>query len=84
MTVAAAGGVDGAGSAPELLIEIGEVALAPGTGGACDGVKIWDRKFDRGFPEAEILKQRVRGQLDPARDLGHVNRASWGGLEQPP
>jgi selenoprotein W-related protein len=70
--------------AQELLstfsTEIGEVALVPGTDAiftiACDGVTIWDRKGDGGFPDAKILKQRVRDQLDPGRDLGHVDRMS--------
>ncbi|WP_206453685.1 SelT/SelW/SelH family protein [Aurantimonas marina] len=68
--------------AQELLstfgLDLGEVALVPGTGGVfeiCyDGARIWDRKADGGFPEAKILKQRVRDRLDPARDLGHSDR----------
>lgn len=58
--------------------DLGEVALVPGTGGVFeigyDGVTIWERKADGGFPEAKILKQRVRDRLDPARDLGHSDR----------
>ena len=50
----------------------------PGTGGvfhiSCDEVQIWERKVDGGFPEAKILKQRVRDQIDPDRDLGHNDR----------
>ncbi|QRM33215.1 SelT/SelW/SelH family protein [Microvirga sp. VF16] len=68
--------------AQELLstfgTDLGEVALVPGTGGmfqiAYEGEIIWDRKRDGGFPEAKILKQRVRDQLDPARSLGHSDR----------
>ena len=41
----------------------------------CDGVQIWERKADGGFPEAKVLKQRVRDQIDPARDLGHNDRS---------
>jgi selenoprotein W-related protein len=68
--------------AQELLstfgTDIGEVALVPGTGGvfeiAYDGEPIWERKRDGGFPEAKVLKQRVRDRLDPDRDLGHSDR----------
>ena len=68
--------------AQELLSTFGpdlaEVALVPGTGGvfeiAYDGETIWERKADGGFPEAKILKQRVRDRLDPGRDLGHNDR----------
>jgi selenoprotein W-related protein len=59
--------------------DLGEVALIPGTGGVFqihyDGELIWDRKHDGGFPDAKTLKQRVRDRLDPARDLGHIDRA---------
>ena len=65
--------------AQELLstfgTDLGEVALVPGTGGIfeieCDGNLIWERKRDGGFPEAKVLKQRVRDVMDPSRDLGH-------------
>jgi selenoprotein W-related protein len=70
--------------AQELLstfgADLGEVALIPGTGGvfriACEGDLIWDRKREGGFPDARTLKQRVRDRLDPARDLGHVDRGA--------
>lgn len=55
--------------------DLGQVALAPASGGTfhitCDGVQVWERKADGGFPEAKVLKQRIRDQIDPARDLGH-------------
>ena len=35
---------------------------------------LWDRKVDGGFPETKELKRRVRDVIDPARDLGHVDR----------
>ncbi|TWG98007.1 selenoprotein W-related protein [Mesorhizobium sp. J18] len=58
--------------------ELGEVALIPGTGGifeiTCNGELIWERKRDDGFPEAKVLKQRVRDIIDPERDLGHSDR----------
>jgi selenoprotein W-related protein len=57
---------------------VGEVALVPATGGAfhieLDGELVWERKRDGGFPDAKTLKQRVRDRLDPARDLGHIDR----------
>ncbi|SNB71606.1 selenoprotein W-related protein [Arboricoccus pini] len=58
--------------------DLGEVALIPATGGAfsieLDSCLLWERKRDGGFPDAKALKQRVRDQLDPARDLGHTDR----------
>ena len=57
---------------------LGEVALLPATGGVfaitVDGATIWERKADGGFPNVKALKQRVRDQLDPGRDLGHLDR----------
>lgn len=69
--------------AQELLstfgTELGEVALVPGTGGVfrvrVDGVLVWDRKEDGGFPDAAALKRRVRDRVDPDRTLGHADRA---------
>lgn len=68
--------------AQELLSTFGEdlgsVTLKPGTGGIFqihyDEALIWDRKNDGGFPGPKELKQRVRDRLDPARDLGHIDR----------
>jgi selenoprotein W-related protein len=58
--------------------ETGAVTLVPGTGGiftiVCDGKTVWDRKTDGGFPEAKVLKQRLRDQLWPEKDLGHSDR----------
>lgn len=58
--------------------DLGEVALAPSTGGAfrieVDGDEIWERKRDGGFPDVKSLKQRVRDRIDPHRDLGHTDR----------
>jgi selenoprotein W-related protein len=70
--------------AQELLstfaFELGEVALQPGIGGVflihCDEVLIWDRKVDGDFPEAKILKQRVRDQIAPDKPLGHADTAT--------
>ncbi len=58
--------------------DLGEVALIPGTGGIfqieAGGALIWDRKSEGGFPDIKILKQRVRDQFWPDRQLGHVDR----------
>lgn len=55
--------------------DLGRVVLVPASGGTfhitCDGVQIWERKADGGFPEAKVLKQRVRDCIDPQRHLGH-------------
>lgn len=69
--------------AQELLAtfadELNEVALAPGEVPGVftitlDGVSLWDRKADGGFPSAKVLKQKVRDAIDPTRDLGHLDR----------
>jgi selenoprotein W-related protein len=68
--------------AQELLQTFGqdlaEVSLIPGTGGifviTVDGTTVWDRKADGGFPEAKILKQKLRDLVWPERDLGHSDR----------
>lgn len=58
--------------------DVGEVALIPGTAGVfqihCDGTLIWDRKIDGGFPDVKTLKQRIRDQIAPDADLGHIDR----------
>ncbi len=58
--------------------ELGEVALCPGTGGVfeirVDGTLVWSRVEDDGFPDAKILKQRVRDLIAPDKDLGHIDR----------
>lgn len=58
--------------------DLGEVALVPGIGGTfvimVNGETIWDRKADGGFPEAKILKQKLRDVVWPERDLGHSDR----------
>ncbi|MDF2155925.1 SelT/SelW/SelH family protein [Vibrio sp. CAU 1672] len=55
--------------------EIDTLSLHPDTGGRfeiiCNGNVIWERKRDGGFPEAKVLKQRVRDVIAPERDLGH-------------
>lgn len=69
---------------------IGEVALIPATGGLFSvtltyeattsqgsevrEVLLWDRKTEGGFPEAKILKQKLRDHIEPERDLGHSDK----------
>ena len=68
--------------AQELLTtfeqEIGSLALVPGSGGVfevqVDGVTVWSRVADGGFPEIAELKRRVRDRVAPERALGHVDR----------
>lgn len=58
--------------------DLGEVALAPGDKGEfrifVNEQLVWCRVQDDGFPEAKILKQRVRDVLFPERDLGHSDK----------
>lgn len=60
--------------------DLGGVTLVPGTGGIFEirvnETLVWERKRDGGFPEAKVLKQRVRDVIDPARDLGHSDRTA--------
>lgn len=68
--------------AQELLktftTDLAEVTLQPGTGGVFEvryeSEIIWERVADGGFPEAKVLKRRVRDRLDPQRSLGHSDR----------
>ncbi|KAF7765003.1 selenoprotein W-related protein [Pseudoalteromonas citrea] len=58
--------------------DLAEVALAPAIKGTFkifyNTELIWCREQDNGFPEAKILKRRVRDRLDPSRALGHIDR----------
>ncbi|MGA4608215.1 SelT/SelW/SelH family protein [Pseudoalteromonas maricaloris] len=58
--------------------DLKQVALAPASKGIFEiyynDTLIWCRKADDGFPEAKVLKRRVRDLLDPERDLGHVDK----------
>ena len=68
------------------------VALVPskGEGGGVfrvrvNGAQVWCRKVDGGFPEAKVLKQRVRDIVQPSKDLGHSDVAApkgEGGVKQ--
>lgn len=57
--------------------EIGEVALLPGESGVFEvragDTCVWSRAAEGGFPEARVLKQRVRDVIAPEHDLGHAD-----------
>ena len=38
--------------------------------------QIFSRKTEGRFPEAKELKQLIRDQIDPDRDLGHSNKVT--------
>lgn len=68
--------------AQELLTTFEEdlagVTLRPGTGGVFN-VKVgtesvWSRATEGSFPEIAELKRRVRDQVAPGRQLGHIDR----------
>lgn len=58
--------------------DVYRVSLQPGTGGVFEiwvGDKlVWERQRDEGFPGPKELKQRIRDELCPNKDLGHVDR----------
>ena len=69
-------------TAQELLstfaAELGSVTLIPDdTGGVfevkVDGRQIWSRKDHGRFPEMKELKQLIRDEVAPERDLGHID-----------
>jgi len=46
-----------------------------------DGNVLWDRKTEGRFPEAKELKQRVRDEVDPSKDLGHSDMEKKSGSD---
>ncbi len=59
--------------------ELGSVTLVPDdTGGVfeirLDGKLIWSRHERGRFPEIKELKQMVRDEVAPLRDLGHIEK----------
>jgi len=68
--------------AQELLTtfdqEIAELSLRPGTGGVFEvrvnGKLVWSRKEAGRFPEITELKQLVRDEIAPEKDLGHSDK----------
>lgn len=62
---------------------LGAVTLVPGEVGgifeiSVDDELIWERKRDGGFPDVKELKTRVRDQINPQQDLGHLDRVTGG------
>jgi selenoprotein W-related protein len=59
--------------------DIAALTLKPGTGGVfditLDGELLWSRKGEGRFPEITELKTKLRDRIDPARNLGHIDRA---------
>ena len=55
--------------------EIDELSLRPGSGGVfevwIDETLIHSRKIAGKFPELKALKQAMRDQIAPGKDLGH-------------
>jgi len=68
--------------AQELLTtfeqDLASVALKPGSSGIFDITVnqqlVFSRKAAGRFPEAKEVKQLVRDQIDPGRDLGHSDK----------
>ena len=68
--------------AQELLTtfeqELHSVSLQPGTGGIfiirINDKEIFSRKQAGRFPESKELKQLIRDEIAPERDLGHSDR----------
>ena len=61
--------------------QLGGVTLFPDDKGGVftidlDGDVLWDRVRDGGFPDAKELKSRLRDQIAPDQDLGHIDRAT--------
>lgn len=59
--------------------DLAEVVLRPAESSGTfeiflDEQPLWERTRDGGFPEAKILKQRVRNLIAPNRPLGHTDR----------
>lgn len=61
-----------------FMLDIGELALIPGTGGVfeiwAEDTLIWSRSREGRFPEITELKRLVRDQVAPGRSLGHIDR----------
>lgn len=61
-----------------FVLDLGEVALIPGTGGVFEvwagETLIWSRAEQGRFPEITELKRLVRDQVVPGKSLGHIDR----------
>jgi selenoprotein W-related protein len=72
--------------AQELLTtfqdELDEVTLSPGNGGifevSINDKMVWTFKEMRRFPEIKELKQIVRDNIAPDKNLGHSDKKSEG------
>ncbi|MQQ08295.1 SelT/SelW/SelH family protein [Epibacterium sp. SM1979] len=58
--------------------QLGGVTLVPSEIGGTFAIQIgetviWERKRDGGFPDVKALKSRVRDQIAPDKDLGHLD-----------
>ena len=78
LQLAAEGRLDRAGAALYLCSRARLPTLVPDdTGGVfevkLDGKLVWSRKDHGRFPEMKELKQLVRDEVAPERDLGHVD-----------
>ena len=71
--------------AQELLqtfkTDLGGVTLVPDETGGVFEIRIgetvvWERVRDSGFPDVKMLKTRARDEIEPTRDLGHIDRNS--------
>lgn len=51
-----------------------EAVSETGEGKDVKEVLLWDRKTEGGFPEAKVLKQKLRDHIEPERDLGHSDK----------
>jgi selenoprotein W-related protein len=75
--------------AQELLTtfaeELGELALIPGNAGVFDvwlGDSVIFSRSEKGrFPETKELKQLIREQIAPGKDLGHSGNSPAAELE---
>jgi selenoprotein W-related protein len=59
--------------------DLEQVTLIPSDISGCFIIKtndqvVWDRTVDGGFPEAKILKQRIRDIIIPEKNLGHSDK----------
>lgn len=66
--------------AQELLTtfeqDIGELSLVPSPVAGTfvikvNEIEVWDRRKEQGFPEAKVLKRKVRDIINPSLNLGH-------------
>jgi selenoprotein W-related protein len=61
-----------------FMLDLGEVALIPGTGGVfeiwAEDTLIWSRAQEGRFPEITELKRLVRDRVVPGKSLGHIDR----------